>query len=195
MICVCDRVSVRIRYGMIAPSIVLVLYHDIPAGVKQGKKIARVLTFERCCGAEGGDRCREGQPRGRWADNFVASCKSAFVCGEKMTVDGKGIAFSPCQGYNAIKQSKQGSPFYSCSPLNKVAYCSAMRDFFLPVSAFRTAMRRVSSAYAPFVPKNRPFMAKGLKSSHRAVIMKSELVRLSQRCVLGKDDPFVQICA
>ena len=64
MICVCDRVSVCVRYGMIAPGIVLVLYHDIPAAVKQGKKIARVLAFERCCGAEGGDRCREGRRAG-----------------------------------------------------------------------------------------------------------------------------------
>ena len=56
-----------------------------------------------------------------------------------MTVDGKGIAFSPSQGYNAIKQSKQGSPFYSCSPLNKVAYCSAMRDFFF--ARFRVSYR------------------------------------------------------
>lgn len=47
MICIGDRVSVRVRYGMIAPGIVLVLYHDIPAAVKQGKNIAQhVLTAE-----------------------------------------------------------------------------------------------------------------------------------------------------
>ena len=47
MICVCDRVSVRIRYGMIAPGIVFVLYHDIPAAVKQGKNIPQhILAAE-----------------------------------------------------------------------------------------------------------------------------------------------------
>ena len=47
MICIGDRVSVRVRYGMIAPSIVLVLYHDIPAAVKQGKNIPQhILAAE-----------------------------------------------------------------------------------------------------------------------------------------------------
>lgn len=47
MICIGDRVPVRVRYGMIAPSIVLVLYHDIPAAVKKCKNISQhVLTAE-----------------------------------------------------------------------------------------------------------------------------------------------------
>ena len=47
MICIGDRVSVRVRYGMIAPSIVLVLYHDIPAAVKKCKNIPQhILAAE-----------------------------------------------------------------------------------------------------------------------------------------------------
>ena len=103
------------------------------------------------------------------------------VCGEKMTVDGRHIAFSMKSGYNAVKRSKQGCPrFTHASPLLKAACRSAMRSFLLRSAAFRAALCRVSFAPVPFVPKNRPFMAKGLKCSHLAAIMKADIVRLSQ---------------